>query len=707
MATYGGSCSRLSGANLSFRNPRRGSSHVNLSGAKGSAKTSSRVKVMNLKPLEEMVTCPIDLNFLEDPRLLPCGHVFCCQCLDSYICQILTCPPDRRGAPLMRPQLPCPICRALHNIPESNTARDYPKSFNHSFLLEYIRSKAFLIEPTDSGNASGGPSSSRSSFHSSPPAGRRHTSINVTSDALNGLVADIEAIKRGKNNTVLNLAQLLHGVRKLAESQKEEVEKRVLDEQCKGSANQLNIPEPELVEPSAPPEPPSTPAIPKTIPSPKCQRNGSARRCSNGRFKSSAHHALGDRADPERSSYTNYRELLTARTVMMRNSDYVCLRKNLGQCDGVPKEGIPCVGMHILPNQLKTHVMQYTIGPASNTGHIYLWRKRVSIHPGRESFTLNANLSKSSDKNSEAIVKQCWNIDDLVSMGKLEVQYVRFFKNRVYMSVIIRQPSENLTNSGDIQISADLIDPGLLICCTLPDPNHKFTADELNGSDSTKHKLNIIGMSSIFLRDTVGMAQLDRPTVAGLDIDRVTGAVYVALCANAMVCRLNPDDLKRVEREWFLNDPQLSPSYLCITRQENEVWASCPLDDKVFILDLTTDTFTQFTPSLMFNIVPSHIICTTDERIMILDKKLSRIYWLQRVEQRICSQRIDHTVKERKKRSIDIIQPIDDTSLSECLAISRTNRFCGGIMCADRKGTYIIYPRKVIGKKNDKMVCCF
>nr|CDS33339.1 hypothetical transcript [Hymenolepis microstoma] len=83
---------------------------------------------MNLKPLEKMVTCPIDFNFLEDPRLLPCGHVLSPHCLDSYIRQILTLPPSKRRVPVVRPQLSSPICRALHNIPESNIVRDYPKS---------------------------------------------------------------------------------------------------------------------------------------------------------------------------------------------------------------------------------------------------------------------------------------------------------------------------------------------------------------------------------------------------------------------------------------------------------------------------------------------------------------------------------------------------------------------------------------------------
>ncbi|CDS40846.1 Zinc finger RING type [Echinococcus multilocularis] len=707
MSAFGGSCSRLSAANLSFRNPRRGSSHANLPEAKGSAKTSSRVKVMNLKPLEEMVTCPIDLNFLEDPRLLPCGHVFCRQCLDSYIRQIVSRP--QRGASTSRPQLPCPICRAPHMIPESNTARDYPKSFNHSMILEYIRSQAFMVEPSDSGTCSGGPSSSHSSFHSPSPMGRRKTSLNVTSDALNSLVADIVALKRSKSNTVLNLAQLLHGVRKLVESS-ELKQCQQQEQQSQGPPTPFNLPEPEMVEPSAPPALPSAPET-KRVASSRKQRNDTSRRSSSGRFHSAASHALGTgtrRSDTERLSYVTYRELLTARTMMMRNSDYVCLWKALGQCDGMPRETIPHIGMHLLPNQSKTHVIQYTIGTDGTSGVLHLWRRRVPIHPGRDSFTISANLGKSSEKDSEAILRQRWSLDDISNMGKLEVQYVRFFKNRIYMTVIVRQPGQTVGISADTTISADLIDPGLVICCALPDPDHKFTSDELAGGDSARNRFSTIDVSSIFLRDAVGMTQLERPTVAGLDIDRVTGAIYVALCANAMVCRLNPDDLKQVDREWFLNNPQLSPSFLCIARQESEVWASCPLDDKVFILDLTTDTFTQFTPSVMFNIVPSHIICTTDERIMLLDKKWSRVYWLQRVQQSICSQRIDHTMKERKKRGIDIIQPVDDTLLGECLAASRAKHFCGGIMCADRKGAYLIYPRRVLSKPSPtKMICCW
>ncbi|VDM34751.1 unnamed protein product [Hydatigera taeniaeformis] len=692
MSAFGESCSRLSAANLSFRNSRRGSSHANLPETKGSAKATSRVKVMNLKPLEDMVTCAIDLNFLEDPRLLPCGHVFCRQCLDSYILQLLSRP--KRSASSSRPQLPCPICRALHTIPESNAARDYPKSFNHNTILEYIRSQAFMVEPSDSGTCSGGPSSSRSSFHSPSPMERRKTSLNVTSDELNSVVANIVALKRSKSNAVLNLAQVLHGVRKLAESS-ELKQCRQQEQLPQGQQTHFDLPEPEMVEPSAPPAPLSTPEM-KGIASPRKQRNDSSRRSSSGRFRSAASHALGAgpcRSDSERLSYANYRELLTARTVMMRNSDYVCLWKTLGQCNSIPREEIPYISMHLLPNQSRTHVMQYTVSTDGTNDVLHLWRKRVPIHPGRKGFTVSPNLRKLSEEDSEAILRQRWSLDSISSMGKLEVQYIRFFRNRIYMTVIVRQPSQDAGISRDTTISADLIDPGLVVCCALPDPNYIFTSNEFGG-DCERHKFNTIDVSSIFLRDAVGMTQMGRPTVAGLDIDRVTGAIYVALCANAMVCRLNPDDLKQVDREWFLNNPQLSPSFLCIARQENEVWASCPLDDKVFILDLTTDTFTQFTPSVMFNIVPSHIICTTDERIMLLDKKWSRIYWLQRVQQSICSQRIDHTMKERKKRGIDIIQPIDDTTLSECLATSWPNHFCGGIMCADKKGAYLIYPRR-------------
>ncbi|KAF6774588.1 hypothetical protein AHF37_06694 [Paragonimus kellicotti] len=40
--------------------------------------TNRRFSTPSLEPLEDMVICPIDLNLLEDPRLLPCGMRFCC-----------------------------------------------------------------------------------------------------------------------------------------------------------------------------------------------------------------------------------------------------------------------------------------------------------------------------------------------------------------------------------------------------------------------------------------------------------------------------------------------------------------------------------------------------------------------------------------------------------------------------------------------------
>lgn len=650
---------------------------------------------MNLKPLEEMVTCPIDLNFLEDPRFLPCGHVFCRSCLDSYLRQILSDSPLPGATPRTALQLPCPICRATHSIPENRSASSFPKSFNHSMIIEYLRSQALMIEPND---LSGGPSSSHSSFYNPSPLGRRKTSFHVTSDALNTLVADLVALKRSGSSNILNLAQLLHEVRKLTE--------------VPGNPNLPEIPEPEMVEPTAPPAPPPTP--PPSAPPPPSRKTSvprsqsKERRRQSGRFGSAVNSARGSRrSDPERSSYANYREMLTAKTLMMRNSAYRCLRKSLGQCSGLPRAVVTHSAMHLLPTRSGTHVMQYTIGADGETGVLNLWRKKVSVCPGRESFNLPINTARSPEKNPDAVLWERWGLEEIASMGKLEVQYVKCHKSHVYMTIIVRQPSPG---SGDgSKISADLIDPGLVVCCTLPDPNHKFTAEEFNNNDPEKvaHNFPIVDVSSIFLRDTVGIQQMDRPIIAGLDIDRVTGAVYVALCANAMVCRLKADDLKQVEREWFLNEPQLSPSYLCLAKQENEIWASCPLEDKVFILDLATDTFTQFTPSIMLDIVPSHIIYTTDDRIMLLDKKLSRIYWLKRVQQSICSQRVDNTMKERRRRGIDIIQPVDDSLVSICLASSRTNRFCGGIMCADSAGSYLIYPRKVLANKgSSKFACC-
>ena len=64
--------------------------------------TSNQDKI--LKTLKEELTCPLCLDIFEDPKRLPCEHVFCRQCLHSLalrsISGSISCPECRRNIPV-------------------------------------------------------------------------------------------------------------------------------------------------------------------------------------------------------------------------------------------------------------------------------------------------------------------------------------------------------------------------------------------------------------------------------------------------------------------------------------------------------------------------------------------------------------------------------------------------------------------------------
>ena len=64
--------------------------------------TSSQDKI--LKTLKDELTCPLCLDIFEDPKRLPCEHVFCRQCLHSLalrsISGSISCPECRRNIPV-------------------------------------------------------------------------------------------------------------------------------------------------------------------------------------------------------------------------------------------------------------------------------------------------------------------------------------------------------------------------------------------------------------------------------------------------------------------------------------------------------------------------------------------------------------------------------------------------------------------------------
>src|SRR6218665_1657632 len=83
------------------------------------------------KQLREITECPICLNVFTDPRVLPCIHTFCLECLKRISETAQKGPEDK---------LPCPLCRKEFIIP-ADGINGVPKNFFlenlfHSFITE-------------------------------------------------------------------------------------------------------------------------------------------------------------------------------------------------------------------------------------------------------------------------------------------------------------------------------------------------------------------------------------------------------------------------------------------------------------------------------------------------------------------------------------------------------------------------------------------
>ena len=78
------------------------------------------------KQVKEVVTCPISLDDLKDPRSLPCLHSFCFQCLQRHYEDMN--PGD---------DVSCPVCRSEFQIPQGGL-NSLPRNF---FLQNLIEAK--------------------------------------------------------------------------------------------------------------------------------------------------------------------------------------------------------------------------------------------------------------------------------------------------------------------------------------------------------------------------------------------------------------------------------------------------------------------------------------------------------------------------------------------------------------------------------------
>ena len=89
-----------------------------------------------IKKLEEQITCPVCLEHFTNPKVLPCFHSFCLQCL--------------QGVPIVLVEgnrsLPCPTCRLPCPVPDSGLASLSPSFFTNNLVEVYESMKKAMTE---------------------------------------------------------------------------------------------------------------------------------------------------------------------------------------------------------------------------------------------------------------------------------------------------------------------------------------------------------------------------------------------------------------------------------------------------------------------------------------------------------------------------------------------------------------------------------
>ena len=89
-----------------------------------------------LKKLEEEITCAICLNDFQDPKLLPCFHIFCWGCLKKIV-------KGEQGTS----SLCCPTCRHLVPIAPGSDVSSFPAAFYIHHLFEIKSALVKVKEP--------------------------------------------------------------------------------------------------------------------------------------------------------------------------------------------------------------------------------------------------------------------------------------------------------------------------------------------------------------------------------------------------------------------------------------------------------------------------------------------------------------------------------------------------------------------------------
>ena len=77
----------------------------------------------NWQKVKEELTCAICQDLLNEPKILPCLHSFCTDCLKKWSGRLANLDPSKR-------HLECPVCRARVLLSTSRAVEELPSHFS-------------------------------------------------------------------------------------------------------------------------------------------------------------------------------------------------------------------------------------------------------------------------------------------------------------------------------------------------------------------------------------------------------------------------------------------------------------------------------------------------------------------------------------------------------------------------------------------------
>ena len=92
---------------------------------------------------DEFLQCPLCMDQFTSPKVLPCQHTFCLNCLKAYV--------EARSFYAM---LPCPLCKELFAVPDQNV-ENFRNNFMIVSLLQVVETKKKASEEAAARSSAG------------------------------------------------------------------------------------------------------------------------------------------------------------------------------------------------------------------------------------------------------------------------------------------------------------------------------------------------------------------------------------------------------------------------------------------------------------------------------------------------------------------------------------------------------------------------